>query len=148
MRRGFSLSGRVWVVGGLMGVRGECEGRWLLKLLSVGFGDGVRCSRSLLRGLPPPTHLYLSLGTDRIEHGSILMVKDRDGGAGPVQSAGVMATGKVLAPSVVVVLLGWSPGIVLAGVVVSPLVRGVLLGEDVEDEGGVIWSMIISVGLK
>ena len=46
------------------------------------------------------------------------------------------------------VLLGGSPGIVLAGVVVSPLVRGVLLGEDVEDEGGVIQSMIISVGLK
>ena len=59
-----------------------------------------------------------------------------------------MAAGEVLAPSVVVVLLGGSPGIVLAGVVVSPLVRGVLLGKDVEDEGGVIWSMIISAGLE
>ena len=67
---------------------------------------------------------------DRMGHGSILIVKDGDGDAGPVQSAGVVVAGKVLAPSVVVVLLGGSPGIVLAGVVVSPLVRGVLLGEE------------------
>ena len=74
-RQGFSLLGRVWVVGG-MRVRGECEGHWLLKLLSMGLGDGVRCSRSLLRGLPPPTRLYSSLGVDRTDHGSILMVED------------------------------------------------------------------------
>ena len=107
MRRGFSLSGRVWVVGGVMGVRGVSKGSWPLKLLLVGFGDGVRCSRSLLCGLPPPTHLYLSLDTGRIECGSILIVKDGEGGAGPVQSDGVVA----------------------------PLVRGVLLDED-SDEGG------------
>ena len=59
-----------------MRVRGECEGHWLLKLLSVGLGDGVRCSRSLLHGLPPPTCLYSSLGADRTDHGSILMVED------------------------------------------------------------------------
>ena len=75
MRQGFSLLGRVWVVGS-MRVRGECEGHWLLKLLSVGLGDGVRCSRSLLHGLPPPTCLYSSLGADRTDHGSILMVED------------------------------------------------------------------------
>ena len=131
-----------------MRVRGECEGHWLLKLLSVGFGDGVRYSRSLLHGLPPPTCLYSSLDMDRMGHGTILIVEDGDGDAGPVQSAGVVVAGEVLAPSVVVVLLGGSPGIVLAGVVVSPLVRGVLLGEDVEDEGGVIRSMIISAGLE
>ena len=43
-----------------------------------------------------------------------------------------MVAGEVLAPSVVVVLLGRSPGIVFAGAVVSPLVRGVLLGDGME----------------
>ena len=118
MRREFSLSGRVWDVGGVVGMRGECKGRWLLKLLPVGFRDGVRCSRSLLCGLPPPTHLYLSLSTDRTEWGSILIVKDGEDSVGPVQSAGVVVAGEVLASSVVVV--------------VSPLVRGVLLGDGVE----------------
>ena len=44
MRRGFSLSGRVWDVGSIIGVRGECKGHQLLKLLSIGFRDGIRCS--------------------------------------------------------------------------------------------------------
>ena len=132
MRRGFSLSGRVWEVGSKMRLRGECKGRWLLKLLSVGFRDGVKCSRSLLRRLPPPTCLYSSLGADRTEWGSILMVEEEEDGAGPVQSAGVVVAGEVLAPSIVVVLLDRSSGIVLTDVVVSPLVRGVLLGDDME----------------
>ena len=74
----------------------------------------------------PPTLLYLSLGVDRTEHGSILIVEDGDGGAGPVQSAGVVTAGEVI---------------------VSPI-EGVLLDEDVKEEGGVVWSMIISAGLK
>lgn len=45
-RRGYSLLGRVWVVGSVIGAEGECEGRWLLKLLSVGFGDGASSSYS------------------------------------------------------------------------------------------------------
>ena len=109
MRKGYSLLGRVWVVGGVI-ERGECKGSWLLKLLSVGFGDRVKCSRSLLCGLPPPTRLYSSLGTDRMDHVFMLMVKDEDGDTGPVQSAGVVVAGEVLA---------------------SPLVEGVLLGEGV-----------------
>ena len=110
MRRGFSLSGRVWNVGGIWWLRGECEGLWLLKLLSVGFGDGVRCSKSLLHGLSPPTRLCLSLGADTTGRGSILMVKDGDDEVGLVQSDGVVTVGEV----------------------VAPLVRGVLLGEGVE----------------
>ena len=91
-----------------MGVRGESKGSWLLKLLPVGFRDGVRCSRSLLHGLPPPTHLYsLSLSTDRIECGSILMVEDGDDDdIGPVQSAGVVPAGEVLVSPIEGVLLG------------------------------------------
>ena len=108
-RRGFLLSGRAWDVVGLI-ARRECKGRWLLKLLSVGFGDGVRCSRSLLCGLPPPTRLYLSLGADRIEQGSIRMVKGKDGGVGPIQSDGVMTESEVE----------------------SLLIRGVLLGNGME----------------
>ena len=118
MRRGFSLLGRVWVIGGEMGVRGVSKGCWLFKLLLVGFGDGVRCSRSLLCGLPPPTCLYSSLGADRIGLGLTLIVNDGEGGVGPVQSDGVVTVGEVL------------------------------LGEDVEEEGGVVRSMIISAGLK
>ena len=114
-----------------MEVRGESEGHWLLKLLTVGFGDGVRCSRSLLRGLPPPTRLCLSLSMDRTECGSILMVEDGDD-VGPVQSDGVVTVGRVVAPLVRGVLLDRSPGIVLAGMVASPLVRGVLLGNGME----------------
>ena len=87
-------------------VRGESEGHWLLKLLAVGFGDGIRCSRSLLCGLPPPTRLCSSLGVDRTERGSILMVKDGEDGVGP--------------------------SVVTVGEVESPLVRGVLLGDGVE----------------
>ena len=110
MRRGFSLSDRVWDVGGKMEVRGKSEGRWLLKLLTVGFREGVKWSRSLLCGLPPPTHLCSSLGMDRIEWGSILMVEEGEGGVGPVQSDGVVTVGEVE----------------------SPLARGVLLGNGVE----------------
>lgn len=99
------LLGRVWDVGSVM-VRGECEGCWLLKLLSVRFGDGVRCSRSLLCRLPPPTCLCLSLSTDRTEQGSILMVEEGDGGAGPIQSDGVVTVGEVVAALVRGVLLG------------------------------------------
>ena len=131
MRRGFLLSGRVWDVSSVM-ARGECEDRWLLKLFSVGFGDGVRCSRSLLCGLPPPTHLCSSLGADRTEQGSILIIEDGDGGAGPIQSTGMVTAGEVPAPPIEGVLLGGSPGIVIAGVVVAPLVRGVLLGDGME----------------
>ena len=104
------MSGRVWDVGGVIEVKGESKGRWLLKLFTVGFRDGVRCSRSLLCRLPPPTHLCLSLSADRIEWGSILTVKDGEDDVGPVQSDGVVAVGKVE----------------------SPLVRGVLLGDGVE----------------
>ena len=110
MRRGFLLSGRVWDMGGIWQLRGECKGLWLLKLLSIGFRDGVRCSRSLLHRLPPPTHLCSSLGADRTEQGSILMVEDGDDEVGLVQSDGVVTVGKV----------------------VAPLVRGVLLGEGME----------------
>ena len=76
------------------------------------------------------------------------MVEDGDGGAGPVHPAGVATAGEVLASSIVGFLLGRSSGIVITGMVVSPLVRGVLLGKDVEEEGGVVWSMIISAELK
>ena len=110
MRRGFSLSDRVWDVGGVKGVIGESEGHWLLKLLAVGFRDGVRCSRSLLHGLPPPTRLCSSLGADRTERGSILMVEDGENDVGPVQSDGIVTEGEVE----------------------SPLVRGVLLGDGIE----------------
>ena len=81
-------------------MRGESKGRWLLKLLAVGFEDGVRCSRSLLRGLPPPTHLCSSLSMDRIERGSILMVKDGEDDVGPVKSGGIVTEGEVVAPLV------------------------------------------------
>ena len=53
MERGFS-AGRVWIMGR---VRGVSEGCWQSKLLLDGFSDGVKCSRSLLCGLPPPTCL-------------------------------------------------------------------------------------------
>ena len=104
------LSGRVWDVGSVMEVRGESKGHWLLKLLAVGFGDGVRCSRSLLCGLPPLTCLCSSLGADRTEWGSILMVEGGDDDVRPVQSDGVVTVGEG----------------------VAPLVRGVLLGNSVE----------------
>ena len=96
MRRGF-LAGRVWVVGRVIRVRGLSKGRWWSKLLLVGFGDGVRCSRSLLHGLPPPTHMYSSLSVDRIELGLILIVEDGEDGVGLVQSDGVVAAGGVVA---------------------------------------------------
>ena len=80
-----------------MGVRGLSEGHWQSRLLLVGLCDGVRCSRSLLCGLPPPTRLCSFLSADRIELGSILIVKDGDDGVGPVQSDGVVTVGGVVA---------------------------------------------------
>ena len=79
-----------------MGVRGVSKGHWQSKLLLVGFGDGVRCSRSLLHGLPPPTHLYSSLSAERVGFGSILIVEDGEEDPRPVQSVGVLTTGGVV----------------------------------------------------
>ena len=55
MERGTS-EGEVWEVGGSIGVRGRSDGLRQPVLLLVGFRDGVKCSRSLLHGLPPSTH--------------------------------------------------------------------------------------------
>ena len=78
-------------------MRGVSKGHCWSKLLLIGLGDGVRCSRSLLCGLPPPTCLYLSLGADRIGFGSILIVENGEGDPGPVQSNGVLPAGGVVA---------------------------------------------------
>ena len=61
--------GRVWAVGSLIGVRGQRDGLRQFILLLVEFGDGVRCSRSLLYGLP------LSILQERVSLG-----EDNDGG--------------------------------------------------------------------
>ena len=66
-------------------------------LLLVGFMDGVKCSRSLLCGLPPPTHLWSSLGADRMGLGLIQIVEDGEDDPGPVQSVRVLTVGGVVA---------------------------------------------------
>ena len=51
MGRGFSED-EIWVVGSSIGVKGWRDGLRKSMLLLIGFGDGVKCSRSLLYRLP------------------------------------------------------------------------------------------------
>ena len=68
MGRGFSEH-EDWLVSGVIGVKGQRDGVRQSMLLQVGFGDGVRCSRSLLYRLP----LSFILGV-------VILGKDGEGG--------------------------------------------------------------------
>ena len=89
--RGEGDAGELASEGSILRVVGCMEGHCWSILFFVGFGIGVRYSKSLLRGLPPPTLLYFSSSS----YGFTILGSEDKGRdeVEPVQSDGVVTSG-------------------------------------------------------